>query len=78
MTPPLFHATLSGGLTGLLVTLGDTLVFTSPEDPQLYLVDAAQVVATVPVEPAMAGLLAATILDPRFLALTAQEQGAEA
>jgi hypothetical protein len=71
MTPtPLYHTTLIAGPTGVSFALGETLVFTSADDPTLYTITAAQVMTRSPVEPGMADYLRTTLLEPRLLALT--------
>ena len=69
MTTPLFHAQLLGGLTGLSFLLGSTMLFTMPDDEQVYVIDQAQVVTAVPVAPAMVGLLTVDIIEPRLARL---------
>jgi hypothetical protein len=67
---PLYHASVSG-ITGLAFPLGSSMYFAPVDDPQLYRIDdQTAVTLTAEVEASVAAFLAATILEPRLLALT--------
>jgi hypothetical protein len=69
MTTPLFHASVAG-ITGLAFTIGTSLYFAPVDDTRLYCVDDQAALSLIAqVEPAVAAFLAATIVEPRLLAL---------
>jgi len=75
MTPtPLYHTTLIAGPTGVSFALGETLVFTSADDPTLYTITAAHIMTRSLVEPEMVAYLTQQIIEPRLLALTGGER----
>jgi hypothetical protein len=70
MATPIFHASVAG-ITGLVFPLGPSLYFAPADDTQVYRIeDQATLAITAEVEAPVAAFLAATILEPRLLALT--------
>ena len=69
MTTPLFHASIAG-ITGLAFHIGSSMYLAPVDDAQVYKVtDDSALTLTAEVEPSVAAFLAATILEPRVLAL---------
>jgi hypothetical protein len=69
MTTPLYHASVAG-ISGLAFPIGSTLYFAPVDDQQVYRVeDQMALTLTAQVAPQVAAFLAATVLEPRLLAL---------
>lgn len=70
MPTPLYHTTVIGGPTGISFTIGETLLFTSPEDAGLYVIDDPCCLRRQePVAAGVAAFLVATCIEPRLMAL---------
>jgi hypothetical protein len=63
---PLYHASVPGGPTGVVFTIGEALIFAPTFEEQLYLIAEEDVQRTSQVESGMAEFLICTMIEPRF------------
>jgi hypothetical protein len=69
MPTTLFPASIPGGPTGLVFTIGETLVFAPTFEERLYLITEEAVQRTGQVESGMAEFLICTLIEPRLAQL---------
>lgn len=70
MTTPLWHATVSGVLSGLAFPIGDDTFFTAWDDPAIYQVTHLSILTLIPVEGSQVERLTRTVIEPRLRAQT--------